>query len=159
MEQQVARAAAGRIMSLAAAAGILGRLVFGWISDKYNAPKWVLMGMNACGIVILLVFAFMPHALNASAYTALMFAYGFTCYAFSGVQLVFATMLSGMRAAASAVSFTLSLGFLGMMICPPIFGYAKDVTGGWTTGWVVLAVMTAVGVVLIGPARQPAREK
>jgi MFS family permease len=159
MAQEIARASAGYIISLAAAAGILGRLVFGWISDKYNAPKWVLMVMNACGIVVLLVFAFMSQALNATAYTVLMFIYGFTCYAFSGVQLVFATMLSVMRAAAAAVSFTLSLGFLGMMIAPPIFGYAKDVTGGWTAGWLVLAILTAIGVVLIGPVRQPVREK
>jgi len=92
-------------------------------------------------------------------YFILMFLYGITAFAWTGLQLAIASELAGMKAAASAVSFTLSLGFAGMMLSPPIFGAVIDATGGNFWEWILLAAFTLIGIIIIIPVKEKRKEQ
>ena len=145
-----ARIVAGSVYSIACVAGVIGRVVFGMIADKKKAPKQTIMGMNVFAVIILFVIAFKGTTLSTTGAYVIFFLYGLTAFAFTGIQLALAADLTTMRAIGSAASFTLSLGFAGMMIMPPIFGAVVD-ANGFTAGYIFLAIASIVGLAILIP--------
>lgn|GEM_PF-2195892 len=152
---------AGRVLSIASTGGLIGRLIFGAVSDRIfkGRRKSTIIGMNAFALVILLIIAFGADSFSVTMYFILMFLYGITAFAWTGLQLAIASELAGMKAAASAVSFTLSLGFAGMMLSPPIFGAVIDATGGNFWEWILLAAFTLIGIIIIIPVKEKRKEQ
>jgi len=131
------------------------------VSDRIfkGRRKSTIIGMNAFALVILLIIAFGADSFSVTMYFILMFLYGITAFAWTGLQLAIASELAGMKAAASAVSFTLSLGFAGMMLSPPIFGAVIDATGGNFWEWILLAAFTLIGIIIIIPVKEKRKEQ
>ena len=52
----------------------------------------------------------------------------------------------------------LTSSYLGIMVGPPIFGYLVDVSGSYTTAFIVGAAASLASLLLLWPIRPPARE-
>lgn len=146
----------GRIYSYACIGGIIGRLVFGVLADKFSS-KWTLVGINVAAAVLLMILGVGGSGLGVVTLGLVMILYGATGFAWSGIQLGIATSMTPVKAAATTVSITLSFSFAGMMIFSPLFGSVVDAMG-FSVGWYFLAAFTVLGVLFLLPIKDTRSE-
>jgi Sugar phosphate permease len=147
---------AGTFYSINSAGGMIGRVGLGLVSDRLfgGKRKGTLIGVNAIGVIILLMMAFGVPGMGVIGIGILVFLFGLTAVSFTGLQLSMVSELAGFKASGVATGFTLALSFGGMMLVPPIYGYVVDATSGYFWGWILLALLAAIGVALLLPIRE-----
>jgi MFS family permease len=144
--------AAGRIYSYACIGGIIGRLVWGHAADKVGSKK-TLITINILAAILLVILGISGEGIGLTAITIVMILYGFTGFAWTGVQLGMASHMASVKATATAIGVTLSFSFFGMMLFPPLFGKVVDVAG-FAAAWYFIAVFTLLGVLLLAPIKE-----
>jgi predicted MFS family arabinose efflux permease len=83
---------------------------------------------------------------------------GVSAVGWNGINMLFVTELAGRQASATAAGMNLTSSYLGIMVFPPIFGLLVDVSGSYTTAFVVGAVASLASLLLLWPIRPPARD-
>ena len=141
---------AGVTLSIAQAAGVAGRIVWGALADWTGRPQLVLGGLG---------LAMTAAGLAASAFTAewsyaailtVCIVFGATGVAWNGVFLAEVARLAPDDQASRATGGTLFFTFFGVVAAPPLFGAVAAFTGSYGYGFVVLSVLTGIfGVVLV----------
>ena len=138
-------------ISLLAAFGMVGKLSFGYLSERYTARRMMMVSLSGQVVFIALMVAFPtpPIAwIAVSLFGLFMGSYG------ALISLViqdnfglknFGT-ISGLIMMASVVSF-----FAG----PVLAGRSYDVTGHYTVGFIAVAVMFAIAVVALTKVDAP----
>lgn len=53
------------------------------------------------------------------------------------------------------VGFGLIFTSIGIALAPPVFGFVVEQTSSYTVGWLVLALIYAVGLGLLSRVREP----
>ncbi len=152
-----AKIVAGRIYSYSTFAGIIGRLVWGWLADKFGEKKMLILN-NIIAAILLVILAVAGQNASLGLLTMFMVLYGFTAFAWSGIQLGMAANMTPPRAIATAISVTLSFAFAGMLLFPPIFGAIVDASG-FKAAWIFLAVFTIIGCAIVAPAKEGRDQK
>ncbi len=147
---------AGTFYSINSAGGMIGRVGLGLVSDYLfgGKRKGTLIAINVIAVVILIMMAFVVPSMGIIGIGIVVFLFGLTAVSFTGLQLSLVSELVGFKASGAATGFTLALSFCGMMLVPPIFGSVVDATGGYFWGWILLAVLAAVGVAFLLPVRE-----
>jgi len=147
---------AGIFYSMNSAGGMAGRVGLGLLSDRLfgGKRKGTLMAVNVIAAVILLVIAFAAPKIGVIGLGILTVLFGLTAVGFTGLQLSFVSELAGFKASGAATGFTLALSFAGMMLVPPVFGKIVDASGAYFWGWILLAVLAAIGVAFLLPVRE-----
>jgi MFS family permease len=141
---------AGITLSIAQAAGVVGRVVWGALADWTGRPQLVLGGLG---------LAMTAAGLAASAFTAewsyaailtVCIVFGATAVAWNGVFLAEVARLAPDDQASRATGGVLFFTFFGVVAAPPVFGAIAALTGSYGYGFVVLSVLTGIfGVVLV----------
>ncbi len=147
---------AGWIYSVSNIAGIVGRLVFGYMSDR-GSSKNTLMMINVVAAVFLVVLAIFGNSLGIVGMFLVMGLYGFAGFSWSGIQLGIASSMTPPQANATTTSITLSFSFGGMMIFSPIFGAVVDAVG-FSAGFFFLAALTVIGILFLVPMKEKSAE-
>lgn len=147
-------AEAGLRLALAQVAGVVGRLGWALLADRWGArPSLVACGLGAAAAALAL-------ALAGPDWPALLIVLGgmvmgATAVGWNGVMLAEAARLApagAVGAATSALSFCFALT---MLVAPPAFTGLIALTGGYTAGFLMCALAAVVGAVAIG--RGPGR--
>jgi predicted MFS family arabinose efflux permease len=150
---------AARYLALAQVTGMLGRPLFGLLSDRLlggarRAPLVIAgCGSAACSVALALTGPGAP----AAWLTLLVAVFGFVGIGWNGVQHTLMAELAGPRSAGTAVGLGLAVSSAGVTLGPPVFGYAVTVAGGYTIPWVGLAVAMLAGLALLAPVRERSR--
>jgi len=136
---------AGIIMAVAQGAGVVGRIVFGWVADRFIAPGFLLtllgLGMALASLATGFITEAWPIAAVFSA-TALL---GVTGLAWNGVYLAEVARLAPEGAAGTATGGALAVTFLGIVFGPAAFGAIVSASGSYTLAFALLAVGASVG--------------
>jgi len=133
---------AGTMLALSQLGGVVGRITWGYLSDKLIHPLHmlamlaVLISLSAFGTASL---GHWPQALPAMALTALMVLYGASASGWNGVYLAEVARRAPPGAAAQATSGTLACTFLGVLVGAPLFGLVVSTTGGYTMAFAMQA--------------------
>lgn len=146
---------AGFALAIALASGVLGRLVWGAVSDRYfqsHATALAMAGVgSAAGFALLLVG-------TGPALWASLVVVGFCGVGWNGVYLALvadrATLSTLGRATGSALLFL----YAGVAVLPPLFGALFETIDSWPGTWSAAVVLT-VGATLamaLAPRRFPA---
>jgi predicted MFS family arabinose efflux permease len=150
---------AGFAMTLFGVGGILGPLVSGYIADRSNNKKWLL---------ILGIFALIPLVLffgNQTSFTllaGLACALGFVNGYINTFLPLMVSEYSGPKWAATANGVTGCIFQMGAIIGPAVIGLSIDITGSFQTAWWLLAAGPMVGILFLisitksQPAASPA---
>jgi MFS family permease len=142
---------AGSLLALSQIGGMVGRVLWGYISDKaLNAATMLalLAGMIAsCALVSALFAAQVLTGADRWILAVLMFMFGATASGWNGVYLAEVARRAPAGMAASATSGTLACTFLGVLVGAPVFGWVVSHSGGFQAAFtmqtgVSLAVMT-----------------
>lgn len=146
-------------LAQAQAMGVVGRVVFGLLSDRTFAGgrRIVLFiagsGSGLCSLVMAGIDPGSPPWLL----TALSLFFGFVGIGWNGVQHTLMAELAGARAAGTAVGLGLAVSSVGVTLGPPAFGWLVERLGGYRTPWMALAGLMAVALGLLSFVREGRR--
>jgi predicted MFS family arabinose efflux permease len=147
--------AAGLALSVTQLGGIGGRVVWGYVADRWLGARRMLLLLASMMALAALASAFLttdtPHALVI----AILVAFGASAIGWNGVYLAEVARRAPPGMASMATGGTLAFTFLGVVLGPPMFGVLSAVFGTYRAGFVGLMVMACVsGVVLYWSQRQ-----
>jgi MFS family permease len=146
-------AAAGAALAASQVAGVVARIVWGFVSDRWLGPRRTLLGlavgMAACGLLMPLLDPASPTPLVV----ALLCVFGATAVGWNGVYLATVARVAPPGQAGTATAGTLFFTFFGVVIGPPVFGAAGAALGALGSAFALLALPLAGGVWLLARAR------
>jgi MFS family permease len=144
---------AGFVLTAAQVAGVVFRIVSGWLADRTGEAMVVLAGL--CGGLALAgaaSFALSP-AWPVIAVYALFAAYGATSISWPGAYLAEVARLSPPGRVSATIAGSLLLGNAGKIFGPVIFVYAYAATSSYAFGFGLLTVPAAVSLIYLLMAR------
>lgn len=147
--------AAGLMLSAAQAAGVAGRLLWGWVADRFVEPRRVLGGLGlGMSAFAMLTGLFTPQWPQVAMF-AICVCFGGTAVAWNGVFLAQIARLSPPGRAGEVTGGTSFLTFGGVMAMPAIFSLILAVSGSYTLGFTVAAAISFIGALsyLVGDRR------
>jgi len=147
----MALVAAGVVMAVLQAAGIVGRVLWGWTADRLLSARQALsllgLTIGATGAVLALVGPGWPFALVLIVAGAL----GTVALGWNGVFLAEVARLAPAGSAGMATGGALALTFVGALLGPPIFGAIIDMTGSYRVAFFVAAAAAAFSGIAVSP--------
>jgi len=151
---------AGTFYSVNSLGGGIGGFFMGMVSDRvfHGNRKNVLIFVNALGVALLLLMAFVVSSMGVVGIACVVFLYGVFDISWTGLYVSFATELAGFKSAGAGSGISLLSGFAGMLVLAPVFGAIVDTTGGYTMGYVTMAILTFVGILFLIPCKDSDRK-
>lgn len=147
----MALVAAGVVMAVLQATGIVGRVLWGWTADRLLSARQALsllgLTIGSTGAVLALVGPGWPFALVLIVAAAL----GAVALGWNGVFLAEVARLAPVGSAGIATGGALALTFVGALLGPPIFGAIIDMTGSYRVAFFVAAAAAALSGVAVSP--------
>lgn len=148
---------AGLALTIATIGGVVGRIVWGALADRFLPPRRALslIGLLAgiCGVVM----AAATPAWPAWVILPVAAVFGATAIGWNGVQL---SELARKAPSGSAGAVTGAAGFItfsGVVLGPPLFAALTALTGGYRAGYLMMAVISLAAASLLhfrAPAAQ-----
>jgi sugar phosphate permease len=146
---------AANIISLVLAASILGRLLMGWLSDRYP-KKYVMMLIYSLvsAAILLLYFASTPGVIYLFA---LIFGIGL-----GGDYMIIPLMaaeLFGVKVMGRVMGLILTVDGLGEAFGPILAGGLRDHSGSYALGFTALIVLSVIGTIAVSLLPKTTLEK
>ena len=141
-------------LSIIAAMGVLGKVVFGWIGDRLSGrgALWLAIGLQASGSTGLL---------QAESYTALLSAAAVFGLGMGGMMPLWGTLIG---ACFGRRSFGRVMGLMSPILLPiqilgvPFAGYVYDRSGTYDLAFAVFVCMYLSAMLVLFLLRTPSRE-
>lgn len=141
--------AAGVILAVSQAAGVGGRLLWGYVSDHYLGPVSTLAGLAALVALCALATPFL-HLLDTRWVLILVLClFGGSAIGWNGIYLAEVARQAPDGMASMATGGTLAMTFLGVVVGPPIFGWIASLSGSYGFAYATLMVPAGVCLVLL----------
>jgi MFS family permease len=150
---------AGIVLAAAQVAGIVARILWGWIGDRFMAPH-VLLGLLglAMGGATALVGLFGP-SWALAAMIAVALVHGATAIGWNGLFIAEIARLAPPGLAGTATGGALFVTFLGIVLTPPLFTFLVAATGTYRLPfWTIAAAATLGGAACLA-GRRPRPER
>jgi predicted MFS family arabinose efflux permease len=152
--------AASRFLALAQFGGMMGRVLFGLLSDRLFGGRrrmpLVLAGVGSTVCTLLILST--GSSASTLGLAALTVVFGVVGIGWNGVQHTWLAELAGPRAAGTAVGLGLAISSAGVTLGPLLFGHVLQVTGAYRWPWLGLAtaMVGALGTLaLVRERRRP----
>ena len=141
----VAYATAGLCFSVMATAGVISRVVIGWLASASGKPRLVLAALGVAGFLIALVAASLSAAWPLWALMLASGLAGIAAGSWNGIYLGEIARAAPEREVGQATAGSTFFVFLGYACAPAVFGALVTLTGGYATPYVLsgLAVLAA----------------
>jgi predicted MFS family arabinose efflux permease len=151
---------AGFVLSLTQAAGVAGRILWGWIADRMADSLGMLEKLSMTMIACCLATAFLSPAWPVPL-TVLLFAiFGASAVGWNGLFLAEVARRSPRGLVSIATGGAMVWNFGGILIGPALFATAYKLIGSYTATYGALALVAAAGLGLLllsaGAARREA---
>ena len=141
--------AAGLALSVAQAAGIGGRVLWGVVADRVGDARIVLAGLALGMAASVVATALYPVDWPYVGLLAIAAVAGGTCIGWNGVYLAEVSRLAPEGQVGRATGGALFITYLGVVVMPTVVGLLHTVSGVYTVGFLALAAMTGyVGIAL-----------
>jgi predicted MFS family arabinose efflux permease len=147
---------AGRLLAVVHVGGVVGRLLWGAISDRAARARrtpvlvWVLAG----GVAVLLGLSRVPIGIHVWLAAGTAFAGGVFLAGWNALFMNLVTEHAGLARAATAVGGTLTVMFLTTMASYPIFGAVVQATGSYVPAWLLVTACHGSALLLLTRVRE-----
>ncbi|PLC50821.1 MFS transporter [Pollutimonas subterranea] len=132
--------AAGFILAMAQAAGVAGRLLWGYVADRFLGPSNMLAVLAIlialCGIAT----ALLQYTDSMLLLIVVLSVFGSSAVGWNGVYLAEVARQAPKGQASMATGGTLAMTFLGVVIGPPLFGLVAGSFGSYSLAYATLIV-------------------
>ncbi len=147
--RQLSVVVAGTFLMAANLGGGVGRVLWGFISDRafggQRRPVLVIIGIIAGTIAI--VFSTGIATMPLWLLYLISAVFGATALGWNGVLITFASEISGKDLGAAGLGWAVTLMTIGILVGPPLFGYIVDRTSSYNPAWLVFGILTLVATV------------
>ncbi len=140
---------AGTVFSVMQGAGVVARILWGWLSDHLATPR-TLLAIIGVGIVVSTMTAneMTPHwPLFAIMLVAAVM--GATAVGWNGIYLAEVARVVPQEQVGAATGGVLMFTFIGIVVGPSTFGMLVKQTGQYTAGFALMNVLVAVALVML----------
>lgn len=146
LDRNIAQGEIAQILSLILIGSIVGRLTMGWLADRW--PKKRVMVL----VYAIVAFAIPPLAFSATVPMIKIFAFVFGIGLGGDYMLIplMAAELFGLRVMGRLLGVVLTADGVAEAVVPMGVAKLRDSTGSYTTGFLLLVGLAAVGAVAIG---------
>jgi sugar phosphate permease len=143
----MSRSASSFVATAIPMASILGRLSFGWFTDRLNKKRAAAAGFILTGLGLLLFSYAGPGRLWVILPFLILFGVGWG----AGVTMRVALLREyfGRKIFGTVHGFTLGVIMVGNIIGPPLAGWVYDKWGSYQGIWLALVGLSAVSVVIL----------
>jgi MFS family permease len=148
-----ALAAAGATLAVSQVAGVVARIAWGFVADRWLGPRRMLLGLALGMIGCALLTPLLSVSSPVWVVTLLLALFGATAVGWNGVYLATVARLVPQPQAGMATAGTLFFTFFGVVIGPPIFGAVAGQLGGLAPAFACLALPLAGGLWVLARAR------
>ncbi|WP_242655931.1 MFS transporter [Desulfofundulus australicus] len=142
--------AAGLVMIFYGIGGTLAPLVSGYISDKIGQRKNILILSYILIIPLTVAFGYQT---SLAMLFLLGFVFGFISYMANPHLTVMISEFAGREWAATANGTANFIFQLASLIGPVVLGWSIDITGTFTSVWLIMAAGPLLGILLLLPVR------
>jgi sugar phosphate permease len=134
--------------------GAIGRVMWGMISDRFFSGdrQKPLILLSMMGFFCVISLSVLPSGAPFYLCVVLSAGLGITFLGWNGLVITYIAELAGTAIAASVVGVSSSIGFIGVISGPLLFGYLVD-RYGYFAGWMTLAAIwmaNAMGLLYLG---------
>lgn len=140
---------AGLVLAAAQVAGVGGRVLWGALAGLALSARHVLILLGLLMMLASATMALVTPDWHIVAIFTVAMVYGATAVGWNGVMLAELSRLAPAGQAVTATGGSLFFTFSGVMMGPSLFGAWVSVTGGYPSGFVILAVLGAIGAALV----------
>jgi sugar phosphate permease len=144
------------IISLVLLSSIIGRILMGWLADKF--PKkyvMILIYVLVAGAIPLLYFSSTPGVIYVFA-----FIFGMGLGGDYMIIPLMAAELFGIKIMGRVMGLVLTADGLAEAFSPMLVGWLRDKTGNYANGFAALIILAVVGIIAVGLLpRQTAQKK
>jgi MFS family permease len=148
---------AGIALSVAQVGGIVGRIVWGHIADRYLGATWTLIVLSGIMAASALGTAALTDHVPLALVLILVAVFGASATGWNGVYLAAVARLAPSGMAGTATGGALSVTFFGVVLLPAVFGLLSDAAGSFAAGYMMVAVPIVLCGVVLFRERAPAR--
>jgi MFS transporter, ACS family, hexuronate transporter len=144
--------AAGGFLALLQVGGVIGRVLWGIVSDRVFPGRRMPMLAVIGGLAGLMALAmgYLSPGLPVWLLASMVFVYGGTAVGWNGLYHALVVETAGRDQAAMAVGFCMTLSQIGTVAGPPLFGFIVDMTGSYQPAWLCLSVLSLGGALVAG---------
>ncbi|HEY0824875.1 MAG TPA: MFS transporter, partial [Ramlibacter sp.] len=136
--------AAGAVLSISQLGAVFGRVLWGYVSDRWFGARRMLALLASVMAASSLATALLHAQLPDVAVIAVLFVFGASAIGWNGVYLAEVARQAPAGMAGMATGGTLTFTFLGVVLGPPVFGALSGLFGSYRAGFVALAVPLAL---------------
>ena len=150
---------AGIYAALQGIAASLGMIVGGFTHDRlarrgFESKTVIVAGLAALALSMLAMAAVIAQR-SVPALAILVFLAAFFCWSIWGAVYTLLGRMVRAEDLGAAFGWSNSISFLGAIVGPIATGWARDLTGSFSAGCLLAAVLAAAGVALVGGGRAP----
>jgi nitrate/nitrite transporter NarK len=148
---------AGVMLSLVQAAGVAGRILWGWMADRFGDALGLLQKIAITVAACCIVTAFMRPDWPPSLLAVFFMIFGVAAIGWNGLFLAEVAHNSPRGMVSVATSAALVWNFSGILAGPALFATAYGAIGSYrvTYGW--MAVIALAGLAMLTLSRAAAR--
>lgn len=151
--------AAGLMLSLSQLGGVAGRILWGWVSDRWLGARHMLALLAGLMAVSALATALLQPAMPIFLVAATLLVFGASAIGWNGVYLAEVARQAPAGMASIATGGTLAFTFFGVVLGPPVFGAISGLFGSYRAGYIALAIPLALcGITLLRARRMTAAQ-
>lgn len=139
--------AAGAMLSVAQFGAVIGRVLWGYASDRWFGARRMLALLATCMTLAAVATALLHQQAPALVVSAVLFVFGASAIGWNGVYLAEVARQAPPGQAGLATGGTLAITFLGVVLGPPVFGAVAGIFGGYRAGFAALALPLALAAI------------
>jgi predicted MFS family arabinose efflux permease len=145
---------AGVVLAVMQAAGVMGRVLWGWVADHSGNPSGVLAAITSITVICALTMVLLDAKTPIAFVYILLVTIGMTAIGWNGVFLAEIAHLAPTGLISSATGGAMVITYAGVMLGPAamssIYGYA----GSYTLTFGLFAVIPLAGLFFVFRARK-----
>jgi predicted MFS family arabinose efflux permease len=135
--------AAGGMLSISQVGGVIGRVWWGYVADRWTGARPALAFLGALMAASALVTALLQPGAAPLLVMGVLFVFGASAIGWNGIYLAEVARQAPAGKAGLATGGTLAITFLGNVLGLPLFGSLAGAFGGYRASFVVLAAALA----------------
>jgi MFS family permease len=147
--------AAGLALSVTQLGGIGGRVVWGYVADRWLGARRMLVLLASMMALGALASAFLTTDTPHGVVIAILVGFGASAIGWNGVYLAEVARRAPPGMASMATGGTLAFTFLGVVVGPPMFGALSSLFGTYRAGFVGLMVMASISGTVLYWSQRP----
>ena len=146
---------AGAVLAAVQAAGVIGRVAWGWVADRFGHGLVVLLIMGGVCVTGALLVIAVSEAWGIVAIYALFVLFGINALGWTGVFQVEAARYAPPGKLGTVIGGITAPTYGGVIVGPAVFSIAFAVVGSYTTTFALVALFAVLGMLslaLVGRA-------